>query len=60
MELVQALENGVPASAPLQGQNWPDFNHRLRLIYGDGVAVPGLDLAADPANLGGMTIQTSA
>ena len=35
IELIHALENGVPLPAPANGQHWPDFTQRLHRIYGD-------------------------
>ena len=38
IELIHALENGVPSPAPANGEHWPDFTQRLHRIYGDAVA----------------------
>ncbi len=38
MKMVRKMENGSHENKVMNGQQWPDFNQRLRQIYGDKIA----------------------
>jgi hypothetical protein len=37
-QLFHSMKNGGPVPNPVCWSNWPDFNERLRGIYGDKIA----------------------
>ena len=38
MKMVRKMKNGSRENKEMNGQQWPDFNQRLRQIYGDKTA----------------------